>query len=61
MNSDTCTKEQRDAIIAAAEWRRGYVLWLAEKLARTDFPPPLLIRATAAQELRQLVGGVKEE
>jgi hypothetical protein len=60
METDACTKDQRDAIIAAAERRRGYVLWLAGQLARTDWPVPLLIRTSAADELRQLVGGNAE-
>jgi hypothetical protein len=60
MNDDApCTQEQRDAIVAAAVERRGYILWLADWLEHIDRGTSLPC-LYAADELRKLAGGTVE-
>ena len=53
MTTEPCTKEQRDAIVRAAEQRAHYIRWIAEKLLITE---DALIRKEAAKLLLELVG-----
>ena len=49
----TCTAEDREAVIRAAQKRKAYLIWLARALLQTD---DRMIRREAAAEIRQLVG-----
>ena len=49
---NTCTLEDRNAIILAAEERKRFLLWLADRLEISD---DRLIRKEAAAAIRQLV------
>ena len=51
-NDAPCTAEQIAAIVRAAEYRSGYIRWLAEKLRHTS---DAAIRWAAADELEKMV------
>ena len=52
--NDQCTEQDQEAIRRAAQFRMGYLRWLAKRLERDQ--DCRTIRLAAAFELRQLIG-----
>ena len=52
MENDTCTAQEREAIVDEAQRRKTFLLWLATRLETSDM---FEYRLEAAKALRQLV------